>query len=94
MGQARSGSVPEVKMDWSTSDVPYFLFQLNLKRIHGHTRSQERVLDAEDYNISLRPDRKAYSCLPLPTYPGPQVHVPPRARNGRIVDLGTLQVRN
>ncbi|MET3953052.1 hypothetical protein ABIB29_003923 [Arthrobacter sp. UYEF36] len=27
---------------------PLFLFQLNLKRIHGHTRSQERVLDAED----------------------------------------------
>ena len=33
---------------------PLFLFQLNLKRIHGHTRSQERALNAEDYKISLR----------------------------------------
>ena len=85
----RSGSEDGLVDIW----CPLFLFQLNLKRIHGHTRSQERVLDAEDYSISLRLDRKAtpdvFFCRSIrAAFPIPSLIWVLRARAGDAALLG------
>ena len=86
----RSGSEDGLVDIW----CPLFLFQLNLKRIHGHTRSQERVLDAEDYNISLRLDRKAHSWrVPLPSCPGRFFAIPSLVWVRKITPMAETWIR-